>query len=414
MRRIIAVLFIPLFLGSCRPTSKEIPFSTTEFVVDIGEISRPTVAVNQSDKVAYWAWIRKDGDGWNTYVARYDHGSGLLSEPVRVNHLEGNASPHDQAPAQVITGADGSVVVVWTNSSFMEGRRFPSSNLLYSRSTDRGLTFSPEQAINSDANDDPSGHTFHNVLALPDGTILVSWIDSRARDRQVIDAIDSSVNAGGRPGGSEIWIARSVDNGSSFEESFVADHNACPCCRTTMAAGPDGEVYLAWRHEFDDGARDIVLSRSDDAGLSFSEPTRVWNDHWVISACPHAGPSVGVDGDGTVHVSWFTGVETGIGLFRAVSNDRGKTFKDKVLLDSGGGIASATFASISSGRFGVVYERSDARTLELLSISSADVSRPLLPSMNGRKPSFSGGDGLSSLVYEKSDSVIAHVIWTED
>lgn len=281
--------------------------------------SQPTVDVGESGEVLT-AWVGEDRNVWL-------HASGRPGL-VRVNDVEGDAAPHAQAPAQVVAGRGGAVYVVWHNETPVEGRRFPASDLRLARSSDGGWTFEPAIAVNDDAGGAPASHTFQDLVIAHDGALVVSWIDSRTR---VTDAPHHGGHgAGGDPGagrrGPQIRVARSTDGGRTFGASSVVSVDACPCCRTALATGPDGAIYLAWRQVFDGGIRDIVLARSDDGGATFGPPVRVHEDGWVFDGCPHAGPSLGVGPDGVVHVAWYTGREGDAGLFYTASRDGGRSF----------------------------------------------------------------------------------------
>ena len=430
------ILVIGLFSAGCGGEAVLPTFETVHINLDSGEVSRPTVAVSPDGKAVFWTWIRKDSDGWNVYVSRLSDDGLTRMEPVRVNHTDGNANPHAQAPAQISMGADGNVYVAWTNSTYISGRRFPASDLLFSRSTDGGHTWTAEQAINSDAGGEPSGHTFHNMIALADGTLLVSWIDSRERDRAdgAVSTSASDMNhasesasgqesahmhemrheaamtANGRPIGSQIRVARSTDGGVSFVETAIVDHTACPCCRTNLAVSSDGVVYLTWRHEFENGARDPVVARSDDGGLTFTSPVRVSNDNWVIEACPHAGPGLSADADGSVTVSWYTAADSGIGLFQAQSLDGGKSFQPRELLIGDQPVSHTAHAHMDSGVSGLAVEQVNPRSIEVFTVLDHVDSRQLIGSYPGKSPSFAGASGVSAMSYS-DDEGISSVIW---
>lgn len=70
--------------------------------------------------------------------------------------------------------------MIWPNSTPVEGRRFPTSDLRWARSTDGGRTFGPAETVNADAGGVPASHTFHNALVDASGRLVVSWLDSRA------------------------------------------------------------------------------------------------------------------------------------------------------------------------------------------------------------------------------------------
>src|SRR5690606_7506920 len=136
-------------------------------------------------------------------------------------------------------------------------------------------------------------HTFHNLLVASDGTVFVSWLDSR-RDEQgtETESEGAAVETAAAPAtpGPDVRVAVSTDGGRSFDPSTIVDMQTCPCCRTAMAVGPDGSLYVAWRKIYPGDVRDIVVARSRDRGATWDEPVRVAADDWVFPGCPHAGP----------------------------------------------------------------------------------------------------------------------------
>lgn len=332
------------------------PGLTTGHVALVAETgaSSPTVAVEPASGATLVAWVASTGSG-DVYLARDprepgDEGEGTpeagrddvggvagalvgFAPPVRVNDVPGDAGAHEQAPAQVAVGPEGNVYVLWQKTTPIEGRRFPASDLRLARSTDGGRSFEPAIYVNDDAGGRPTSHTFHDLEVAPDGIVYASWIDGRNDEaesmggsvaRRSVDAARHHHGPGA--GGPEIRVARSTDGGRTFGPGVVVADGVCPCCRTSMASARDGTLYVAWRKVFEGNVRDIVVARSDDGGRSFGAPARVHEDGWVLDACPHAGPGLAVDGDGALHVAWFTGSETAPGLFHAVSTDGGRTF----------------------------------------------------------------------------------------
>jgi hypothetical protein len=293
--------------------------------------SNPTVAVSTTGE-AWIAWVATEGETSNVLVTT-SRADGDLGSAVRANDIAGDAAPHEQAPAQVEVGPEGNVYVVWQNNTAAEGRMYPYSDLRFARSVDGGTTFEPAIFVNDDAGGQPASHTFHDIAVADDGTIYVSWIDGRVgaeyERRQAAAGVVADAHSGHsdleKPG-SEIRIAKSTDGGLTFSASHVVAGNACPCCRTALAVGSDGTVYLSWRTVLTGNVRDVVVARSEDAGASFSIANRVNQDDWVFDACPHAGSSLAVDDAGRVHVAWYTGADGRPGVYTAVSSDRGSTF----------------------------------------------------------------------------------------
>lgn len=296
--------------------------------------THPTVAVDPRDGTTFVAWVHLtgEGDAQDVHLVRIPAG-GEPEPPVRVNTVVGDATPHEQAPAQVAAGPDGAVYVMWQRRTAIEGRRFGASTLRMARSSDGGRSF--EAAIDVADYDGPipASHTFHNLVVDPEGRIIASWLDGRAA--YVMEAAGIE----GPDPGTEMRVAVSEDGGRKFGPSVVLASGVCPCCRTALALGPDGAVYAAWRNIWPtpDGKeiRDPAVARSDDGGRSFGPPVRIHADDWVHDGCPHAGPALAVDGEGVLHALWYTGTPDGPGVFHVRSTDRGEHFSDATPLVQG-------------------------------------------------------------------------------
>ena len=105
----------------------------------------------------------------------------------------------------------------------------------------------------------------------------------------------------------------------------------CYCCKTALAAGPNGSLYAAWRHVYPGNVRDMAFTMSANGGRSFAPVMRVSHDGWAIDGCPDDGPAIAVDRRGRVHLVWLTMIDTERGesaLFYA-SGD-GRTFTPRV------------------------------------------------------------------------------------
>lgn len=391
--------------------------------------SNPTVAAG-ADGSRFVAWVGLEGGAGNVYLARAQ--GSAFGPAVRVNHLPGDAAPHEQAPAQVAAGPDGAVYVVWQNNRKVAGRRFPASDLRLARSTDGGRTFEPAVTVNDDAGGMPSSHTFHNIVVAKDGTVWVSWLDSRVRDaerarrhphpRPATAAPASAAPAkpagdatrpmhghgGGMaedptlPGG-EVRVAKSTDGGRTFGPSMVVDGEVCPCCRTSLATGADGSVYVSWRKVYEGDVRDVVVARLAPGAAAFGAPVRVHADGWVFPGCPHAGPSLAVDARGRLHVAWYTGKEDRQGLWHAVSADGGRTFGAPTALLTGKWVPPSQVALAADGP-SVWATWDDRRTAQgpvtLARIDGGEVE-VVTRERTGRSPALaSGGRGVLLAWYE--------------
>lgn len=366
-----------------------------------GNASNPTVAVSENG-VRYVAWVQTNADGGDVYLSTVGADGVPAGTPVRVNDIPGDADPHEQAPPQVALSPEGDVVVVWQRKVEAPWLDYGGADLRFARSTDGGRSFLPAVTVNDNASESPVRISFHDIAFGQDGAIFVSWIDARVRDsareqayREGVSndsmssdgSTDQGMSSAGMTGdsmasagmphegmsngsmshdamshdgaaarmlpldeepGTEIRLTVSHDGGATFAPSLVIDGITCPCCRTSLATGPDGVVYVAWRKVFDGGIRDIAVARSTDGGATFGPVRRVHTDDWEFDGCPHAGPSLALDADGRLHVAWYTGKPDSQGLWYAVSDDNGESFSEPIA------ILTDSFVPASQARLGIV------------------------------------------------------------
>jgi hypothetical protein len=222
------------------------------------------------------------------------------------------------------------------------------------------------------------------VAVAPDGSVFVSWLDSRVKDAHRSAAGSAGAGGAAHDGhedhehaahgaadepGTEVRVARSTDGGRSFGESIVVTSGACECCRTQLAFGAAGEVFVAWRHQFQPDIRDPAVARSDDGGQTFTAPVRVAEDAWLISGCPHSGPAIAVDYAGRVHVAWHTGAEGRAGLYHAMSDNNGESFHTPTLI-AGAGAATPQLAPRASGAW-LTWEEPSSDVVRVARLSPA-------------------------------------------
>jgi hypothetical protein len=320
------------------------------------EIHLSGVAVAAApDGGALLTWGAEEGQVNQLYVARIGAGE---SKPVRVNPdtLSIEALHH---PPRLAVAQTGEVYLSWSSvKPKPEGTLF-ASDLRLSRSLDGGKSFSGHLRVNEDR---PISHSFDGLAVAPDGTVLVSWLDSRT----------GGANAG-------TYMARVVDAGTRVDGIARVGDDTCVCCRVDAAAGPGETVTLIWRKVFPGDIRDMVLSTSRDGGRSFGAANLVSADHWRITACPHRGGTVGIDGRGRIYATWYTeGAQGRPDLYFATSDD-GRTFGPRRRLHTSSTSIPdhARMAVNREGRAVIVWEDSTAVRRRIVFRYTADGGRTL-------------------------------------
>jgi hypothetical protein len=253
--------------------------------------------------VLSWVAAPNDGGDGALYVRTERPDGAVMTSGLR--DPLGGIEPHGEAPPQVAAGPGGELYALYTVGKDVGGR-YPASALRFARSDDAGTSWSAPVSINE--GEAFGAHSFHALIAGADGAVYASWINNDPK----------------HPG---VWLRASRDGGRSWEASHaVYPDPTCPCCRTALALAKDGTLYLAWRAIFPGDVRDIVVMRSKDGGATWSAPVRPRADDWVFPGCPHAGPSLKVADDGSVHISWWTGKAGAAGVWYARSADSGATW----------------------------------------------------------------------------------------
>jgi hypothetical protein len=198
-------------------------------------------------------------------------------------------------------------------------------------------------------------------------------------------------------------------DGTRDEARLATD--VCFCCKTAVATGADGSVYVAWRHIYPPNLRDVAVARSSDGGRTFGAPVRVSEDGWAIDACPDDGPALAVDARGVVHIAWPTLAGEAKGIFYSFSVDGGRTFAPRLRMDDAGGPAAHPQITVAGDGVAVVWDQGSApRRAYLREISSA--SRAAWTPKPGAMVALSDAGAVYPAVASTPSALVA--AWTAD
>jgi hypothetical protein len=210
--------------------------------IDSGNITATTM--DPSTGTFYVIYFKTENNISNLYLVRSDDGK-TFSQPVRVNDVQGDATPDDVSPPAITVASNGEVYILWTTSEYsdkLKANGFPwgMSSLRLAHSTDGGQTFS--KAIHVAENEGSFGRDFENLAVAPDGkTVYVGWLN----DAGYFQDDPSKGN------GSPVVVARSTDGGNTFQHSIPVDNSpSCPCCKVNLVVDKDGTLYVSWRKIF--------------------------------------------------------------------------------------------------------------------------------------------------------------------
>jgi hypothetical protein len=297
-------------------------------------------------------WAASNSAGTDIYAAFSEDDGAHFGAPVRVNDVPGDANAGGEQPPRIVI-KDERVNVVWVS------KQGGAAAIRAAASNDGGATFARATTIT------PSGLTgargWESAAVSDDGALHAVWLDGRnavpaAHDHHAPSA-QNALSAARAPMRQDIYHA--IWRGTDPPVETMVAANVCFCCKTAIVSR-NHDVYVAWRHLFDGGIRDIAVARSSDGGATFSAPVRVSADNWKIDACPDDGPAMAVDATGALHIVWPTMVHEPAGdriaIFEAESTNGGATFTPRRRVDTGAASAAHPRIAIGPAGAAVVWD----------------------------------------------------------
>lgn len=242
---------------------------------------------------------------------------------------------HDESMSKVAKNAKGTLYAVFRMHTPIPENRFAGS-IYYSVSNDEGKTWSDKIKLVED--ETSISQSFFDIALLPDGELGLSWLDGRKLEKD--------------KDGSSLYFAKSKNNLGFFDEKPIAG-STCQCCRTDLFVAPNNTINVAYRNITEGSIRDMYRTTSIDNGFTFTNPVPMGNDGWKIEGCPHTGPSFAHNSK-DLAVTWFTGADSGAGIFFKKLTDEITLYENKTLISSIG--KHPQMEALPNADFYIVYE----------------------------------------------------------
>ena len=311
----VLMLISYLFLVSCMATGLKVPKETTAInnsnkintsitwepkprAVTKGSDAQLLVRTSESMNLLYAAHNNKGKQ--NLFMAKTKNIGDSFSTAISVNSEKDEVSAHGENGPKLKQGKGRGIFAAWV------GKR----DIKFARSMNFGKSFGPAIRVNDDKG--KASQSFFSMEVAPDGKIFTAWLDGRDKKSE-------------KPGTSSLYIARSVDQGKSFEKNIKVSGDVCPCCRAALAFGDNGEIFASWRHVYENNERIIVVATSLDGGQTWTNPVKVTKEGWKVNGCAHSGPTMKYV-NGKIFISWYTGKDDKAAIKLAYSSDRGNSF----------------------------------------------------------------------------------------
>jgi len=293
-------IFTIVILGlttMCIPARAQ-TFSTPKNVSNNSDFSfTPQIAVDSNGTI-YMAWEDDTATNSNILFSRSTNGGATFSAPINLSNTSG-----DSFNPRIAVGSAGNVNVVWEDDT-------PGNlDIMFSHSTNAGVSFTTPINLSNDSADSGSPQ----IAVAAAGNIYVVWEND-------------TPNFG-------VLFSRSTDGGVTFSTPAVLSMNTTGSFSPQIAVDLNGNVSLVWEDDIS-STSDISFSYSTDQGTTFSFPK---------SLSYHTGnsviPRVAVDLTGNINVVWENNRPGNFDIFFSRSADNGATFSTPKNLSNGSGNA---------------------------------------------------------------------------
>src|ERR1700680_1223158 len=295
----------------------------------------------------------------------------VFSTPKNVS----NNSDYSLAP-QIAVDAAGNINVVWEDDTAT------NSNILFSRSTDGGVTFSTPKNVSSS-----TGFSSNPRISVDSqGAIDVVWVDNT-------------------PGNQDIFFSRSTDNGLTFSTPQNLSNDSADSGNPQMAVDATANINVVWENE--NITFGIFFSQSSDGGVTFSKPVNL-----TTNSTGSFSPQLAADSAGNINVVWEDdfSAQSDISFARSTGKGTTLTFSAPMNLSNNSGASvGAQIAVDSGGNINVTWMDNTTGNNQILFRRSPDQGATFLPAMN-----------LSNGTYDSSNPQVrvgtngsVYVVWQE-
>lgn len=254
------------------------------------------------------------------------------SPPRYLNNNAARDWGDDESP-DIATDAAGHWVVVWQSSDSLGNTIGGDHDVLFTRSSDGGVTWSDPRPVDAEAANDRRSDDTPRLAADGRGRWMTVWASSGPTADHL--RYDHYILAATSPDSGATWIAPKPVAGGSDKTSREWDPRVATDGQGHWLCGWSSTDTLGGRIGRD---RDVLAARSGNDGATWSSPAPV-NREAERDAGDDGSPELATDGRGTWLAVWTTwdSHERTIGsdgdLMAAASHDNGQTWTASQVLN---------------------------------------------------------------------------------
>ena len=337
------------------------------------------------DGRAYLSWLEPAGKGF-TFRFSVRGPQGWSAPKTIATGTNWFVSDVDFPAVAVLS--DGTLAADWFVA--MGGPSSEAYDISLAFSKDGGATWSQPVVPHRDKK--KRQHGFPSLTPTRDGKLAAIWLDGR--------------NMPSEEEGNMALISTTIGPTGALGPEATIDARVCECCKTALAATPDGLVAV-YRDRSDKEIRDIAISRF--ANGRWSTPENLSKDGWEIDGCPINGPAVASNGK-NVAAAWFTAPGEKPAVYLMTSVDGGKTFGKKIRVDGGNGTGHVDVVSLPSGEAVVSWIERGGGTPPRLQVRKFSASGEGAAPINVSQAMGVRSGGFPRMILSGNDLIVA---WTD-
>ncbi|UCE74792.1 MAG: exo-alpha-sialidase [Methanomassiliicoccales archaeon] len=275
-------------------------------------------------------FVAKSTDGGETFPSSQIN--------VIVTAMQALISFHDKEWMAVDMN-NGNVYVVWVVFTALS-----MANVLFSRSTDNGESFTTPMVISEFQVREFGGHG-STIQVTPDGTVHILWVDFDAGQVRYTYSTDE-----GQSFSTPESICEVIEIPRYMEGNDYRTPTLLMSAVDLSDTNTSGSLYVTW-NDYRTGDADILMIYSRDGGSTWSEPIRVNNDT-EGNGKDQFFSAVAVSPQGYVHLIYYDRRDdednTMMHIYYALSKDGGEeyTFQTNITtvsFDGNNGVGSEPF-----------------------------------------------------------------------
>jgi hypothetical protein len=245
---------------------------------------QPQAVVDTND-VVHMVFFSGEPAGGDLYYVKLAGDGRRLSQPIRVNSIEGSAlATGSVRGAQLSLGRNGIIHVAWHGSKPVTQGSPSDVPMWYARSLD-GKRFEAQRSLSGRSKNLDGGSVAADRL----GHVAILW------HAMGVEAGESHRT---------VYIAKSADDGATFSAETPATDapvGACGCCGMRALFDRNGALHVLYRLATDEKRRDTAWLMI--RGAAARAPVRV--HPWEIQTCPMSTYALAEMNDGLI-AAWET------------------------------------------------------------------------------------------------------------